>query len=180
MTWIETVDYDNAPAELKAFYSKDYQANGFLQNIFQALSLRPESLITLAEFRKTFAGDNSLLGRRKEELIHTTVSTLNNSRHCLNSHSEKLRLIAPQIADQVKEDWRLADLTADEQVMLEFCEKAILHRTDVTPADINLLRAAGFCDNEILEIVLHIAYRYFMNIIADVLGVEDEPVIAAG
>ncbi|MGD2156855.1 MAG: peroxidase-related enzyme [Anaerolineales bacterium] len=175
MTWIKTTPFEEASGKLKTFYKDDFDRNGFLQNIYQALSLRSESLIALAELRKTFAGENSLLGPRKEELIHTVVSVMNRCRHCTNSHAKKLKKITGPIAGQVKNDWRRADLNQEEIAMLDFCEKVTLNRQGLCNRDIELLRESGFSDCEILEIVLHVAYRHFMNIVADSLGVEDEP-----
>jgi uncharacterized peroxidase-related enzyme len=177
MTWIRTIPHDEATGELKAFYDSDLEKNGYVQNIFQALSLRPDSLLGLAELRATFAADKSLLGRRREELIHTAVSAMNKCRHCTNSHVEKLRKLAGEdIAHQVAQDWRQADLAPDEHIMLEFCEKITLQRQQLGSENIDTLRAAGFSDDQILEIVLHVAYRHFQNIVADALGVEDEPI----
>jgi uncharacterized peroxidase-related enzyme len=175
MPWIKTTSYEKASEKLKEFYQEDLDRNGFIQNIFQALSLRPDSLITLATFRKTFAGENSLLGPRKEELIHTVVSAMNQCRHCTHSHAKKLEKLAGSVAQQVKTNWRQADLTQQEIAMLDFCEKITLNRQALCDKDIVLLQKSGFSDCEILEIVLQVAYRHFMNIVADSLGVENEP-----
>jgi len=175
MTWIQTVPFNEATGELRKFFENDQHKNGYVQHILQALSLRPEALITLTTFRTTFAGDRSLLGRRKEELIHTVVSLTNGSRHCTNSHGEKLHKQDGDLAEQVLRDWRRAPLTVDEQAMLEFCEKLTRRADPMCQEDVDRLRAAGFSDDEILEIVLHVGYRLFMNAVADALGVEDEP-----
>ena len=175
--WIRTVPLVEAEGELKDFYNQFLHTNGFVQNIFQALSLKPESLAVISQLRASFAAGESPLGRRKEELIYTAVSVINQSRHCSNSHSRALaELTGQEFADQVLTNWRQAKLQPDERVMLEYCEKASLNRSNCKEDDLVKLRIAGFNDEQILEIVLHMAYRHFMNIVADALGVEDEPI----
>ena len=147
-------------------------------NIFQVLSLKPDALVALAGLRRKFGQGESPLGKRKEELIYVTVSALNNSSHCTNSHAVALAEQAgSKIADLIKQGkWQQSDLTPDESAMLAFCQKAVLRKEKMKSHDIVKLRDAGFSDEEILEITLHTAYRLFQNHMADTLGVEDEPV----
>jgi len=58
--------------------------------------------------------------------------------------------------------------------MLGFVEKLTLHPGDVTAADVELLRNAGFDDRAIHDICAIAAYFNFVNRIADGLGVELE------
>jgi len=59
--------------------------------------------------------------------------------------------------------------------MLEYVEKVTLRPADVTRADVDALRGAGFGDTAILDICQVAAYYAFVNRIADGLGVELEP-----
>ena len=59
--------------------------------------------------------------------------------------------------------------------MLEFAEKATRHPGEMTPVDLNALRAHGFSDVDILDIVHIMAYFNYINRVADSLGVEGEP-----
>ena len=58
--------------------------------------------------------------------------------------------------------------------MLAFTEKFTLTPSQVTDADIEALRQAGFRDEEILSIGLGAGYRNWVDRIADLLGVEEE------
>lgn len=59
--------------------------------------------------------------------------------------------------------------------MLEFAEKATLHPDRMTPVDLDGLRACGFDDEDILDIVHIMAYFNYINRVADSLGVAGEP-----
>ncbi len=59
--------------------------------------------------------------------------------------------------------------------MLEYVEKLTLEPWQVKEADIQVLRAAGFSDADILDINQITGYYAFVNRLADGLGVELEP-----
>lgn len=59
--------------------------------------------------------------------------------------------------------------------MLEFALKSTLQPSEMTPADLARLRACGFADEDILDIVHITAYFNYINRVADALGVDPEP-----
>lgn len=63
--------------------------------------------------------------------------------------------------------------------MLSYSEKLTLTPSDMTPADIEALRIAGFSDRDILDIAQVVAYYAYVNRIADGLGVAIEPWVQA-
>jgi len=75
---------------------------------------------------------------------------------------------------KVISNWRKADLDEQEKVMLAFTEKFTLSPGEITDADIEELRQAGFSEEEILSIALGAGYRNWVDRIADLLGVEEE------
>ncbi|HEY2921050.1 MAG TPA: hypothetical protein VGK77_18870 [Candidatus Binatia bacterium] len=75
---------------------------------------------------------------------------------------------------KVISNWREADLDDQEKAMLAFTEKFTLTPSQITDADIEPLRQAGFSDDEILSIGLGADYRNWVDRIADLLGVEEE------
>jgi len=59
--------------------------------------------------------------------------------------------------------------------MLHYVDKLTRTPADVTRADVDALRAAGFADADVLAICEVAAYYAYVNRIADGLGVELEP-----
>ena len=94
------------------------------------------------------------------------------------SHGEFLRkAIGDDVATvkQVQQDPSAAEtLTEQEKVMLAFVEKMTTASWSMQRADVEGLRAAGFPDVQILEIVQLTAWFNFMTRVADALGVEVE------
>ncbi len=78
---IQTVDEHEATGALKEVYEDIRQRRGHLPNIRRALSLRPEVIRGLEAFTSTITLGGSSLGRVREELIATVVSSLNRCKY---------------------------------------------------------------------------------------------------
>jgi uncharacterized protein YciW len=64
------------------------------------------------------------------------------------------------------------DLTQAEYAMLEYAEKLTLTPSNMREADVQKLRAAGWSDRDILDIVHVCAYFNFRARVVDGLGLE--------
>lgn len=63
--------------------------------------------------------------------------------------------------------------------MLEYAEKLALEPAQIRQADVDALRAVGFSDRAISDIVQTVAYFSYINRVAHGLGVDLEPEMAA-
>ncbi len=77
----------------------------------------------------------------------------------------------------VADDWRRAPLTPVDRALCEFASKLTLHQHEMSPADLDVLRAHGLDDRAIHDAVQVIAYFNYITRIADSLGVEPETFI---
>lgn len=73
------------------------------------------------------------------------------------------------------DDWQSAELSASDRRMLEFVERLTLRPGRVDQSDVDGLRAVGFTDTGIHDIVQVAALFSYYNRLADGLGAEDEP-----
>jgi uncharacterized peroxidase-related enzyme len=71
-------------------------------------------------------------------------------------------------------DYRKADITPTERVMLDYAVKLTRTPSDVSAQDITALREHGLNDRAIHDLCAVTAYFAFVNRIADGLGVELE------
>jgi uncharacterized peroxidase-related enzyme len=78
------------------------------------------------------------------------------------------------MAEAIRQDWRAADLTPEERVMLSYVEKLTLTPARVTREDVDALRAAGFDDRGVLQIAQITSFFAYFNRMADGLGVGRE------
>jgi uncharacterized peroxidase-related enzyme len=84
-----------------------------------------------------------------------------------------------ELTQQLKANYRKADVTEAEMAMLEFAELLTLEPSNVVEEDIERLRAHGWGDEDIVDIVHQTALFNYMTRIADGLGIELEPGMAA-
>ena len=85
-----------------------------------------------------------------------------------------------ELVDKLSTDYRLADLDPANRAMLDYVAKLTLTPHEMTPTDVDDLRAAGFSDRAILDIAQITAYYAYVNRIADGLGVSLESCWAEG
>ena len=71
-------------------------------------------------------------------------------------------------------DWRKAALTAADVALCTYAEKLTKTPQQMSPADLDVLRAQGFDDRGIHDATQVISYFNYINRIADALGVEPE------
>lgn len=71
-------------------------------------------------------------------------------------------------------NFRHAGLEPAEVAMMAFAEKITLHAYEVTPKDIEELRAHGFSDLEILDIAAVASSRNFFSKLVDAVGAEPD------
>ena len=77
----------------------------------------------------------------------------------------------------IARDWRTAPLTPVDRALCAFAAKLTHHPHDMTPADLDALRAHGLDDRALHDAVQVIAYFNYITRVADALGVEPEDFI---
>jgi uncharacterized peroxidase-related enzyme len=177
MPWIPCVDEEKATGVLADVYESARRRFTFVPDAVKVFSMRPEVAAAQDQLRGVLLGDASSLGARRADLIGTAVSGMNHCEYCGTAHSGLLVKRGDLDHDQavrVYRNWREVDLSESDQVMLRFAEKLTFTPASVTQADIEELRAHGFSDVNIFDIVLLSAYRNFMNRVNDGLGVIPE------
>ena len=95
----------------------------------------------------------------------------------MTHHRRGLRLLLKDddLLAHIESNWVTAGLDDRRLAMLRFAE--LLTRTPgaTCSADVDALRAAGFTDRDVLDIVDVTAYYAYANRIADGLGITLEP-----
>jgi len=143
------------PADIQQRINDVNDKAGFIPNVFLALAHRP------AEFRAFFAYHDALmeketpgLNKADREMIVVATSARNQCQYCVIAHGAILRIRAknPLIADQVATNYRKADISERQKVMLDFALKVSREAELVNDADYELLNAHEFDDEDIWDI----------------------------
>ncbi len=147
---------------------------GFIPNVFAVLAARPD------EFRAFFAYHDALmekeggLSKAEREMIVVVTSAANDCEYCVIAHGALVRIYSkrPKLADQLAVNYRTAALSERERVMLDFAVQVAVDPGSVEQADIEVLRAFGFDDDEIWDIGAISAFFGLSNRLAAVTGMR--------
>jgi uncharacterized peroxidase-related enzyme len=150
---------------------------GFIPNIFLALAHRP------AEFRAFFSYHDALmeksegLTKAEREMIVVATSGINQCTYCVVAHGAILRIREknPLIADQLATNYRKADITAKQSLMLDFAVKVSRQAHEIGESDMQALRENGFTMEEIWDIGSITALFSLSNRLANMANIKPNP-----
>jgi 4-carboxymuconolactone decarboxylase len=150
------------------------EKSGFVPNVFLVLARRPD------EFRAFFAYHDALmegpgnLTKAEREMIVVATSAANQCQYCVVAHGAILRIRArnPLIADQVAINYRKADITERQKAMLDFAMKVSQVAHAVAEDDIERLKAHGFDEEDVWDIVAITGLFGFSNRMANVMSIR--------
>lgn len=100
----------------------------------------------------------------------------------MESHAEFLRRVDldEELAAALRRDYTQAALAPADRAMLDYAAQLTRAAYQVTPADLDRLRAVGFDDRAILQINLIASWFNYINRVADGLGVGRGLATSAG
>ena len=167
-------DINDIPEDIRDRILAVQEKAGFVPNVFLALAHRPD------EFRAFFAYHDALmekeggLTKAEREMIVVTTSGENNCQYCVVAHGAILRIRAkhPLVADQVAVNYRKADITPRQRTMLDFAVKVCNESWAVSESDFQMMRDAGFSDEDIWDVAGITAFFGLSNRMANVLSME--------
>jgi uncharacterized peroxidase-related enzyme len=100
----------------------------------------------------------------------------------MEHHGEFLRKVSKNdtLVEQLKENWREADIEPRLQEMLDYAEQLTTQPSAVNNGHIEKLREIGLSDRDILDLNQVVSYFNYVNRVADGLGIELEPTFRKG
>ena len=162
------------------------QATGEAQELLQQLGTAPNFMKAMANSPSTLAGFialNSNLGRGKldvktRERIALAMSEANACQYCVSAHSA-LGSEAGLSEDEIAAARQGASADAKADAAVKFARAVLDNSGDVTSAEFNAVREAGFGDEEIIEIIAHVAINTWTNFIGKIGQIDiDFPEVA--
>ncbi|WIT14084.1 peroxidase-related enzyme [Paucibacter sediminis] len=134
------------PEDIRTRILAVQEKSGFVPNVFLVLAHRPD------EFRAFFAYHDALMEKKgnltkaEREMIVVATSNANQCQYCVVAHGAILRIRAknPLVADQVAINYRKADITPRQMVMLDFAMKVSAEAYAVGDDDFETLQRHGF------------------------------------
>lgn len=167
--FIKTIPEAEAEGTLREVYEGDQKSLGYVPNHAMVFSLRPEVLAAWRAFQGSIRKNLRL---RRYELVTLAAAQALHCRYCILAHGailnkngvglDQLRAILVNSHD--------AGLEPAEVAMMAFARKIVRGANEMSQADVDVLRALGLEDAEILDITLTATMRCFASKTFNALG----------
>jgi uncharacterized peroxidase-related enzyme len=160
---------DEVPAASQAILDTINRQLGFTPNLSRLLSLSPAALAGVTRLQNALS---QTLDEKTQIRIALVVSQVNGCNYCLSAHSyfgaKVHQLSHEEIA--LNRQGRSSDPKAN--AVVRFAKKVTETRGKVSDADLSAIRAAGYGDQQIIEIVSLVVQCLFTNFINNVADTD--------
>lgn len=152
---------ETAPAKAQPILENYEKALGMIPNFFALIAQSPDALKAVADMH---AALGKSLGHKTRERIHVMTAEVNGCNYCLSAHT----YLGAKLQGLTREDMELnreghsTDSQAD--AALQFAYKIATSRGHIEDADVEAVRAAGYTDTQIVDIVAETAFSFITNL----------------
>ncbi|NBD30941.1 MAG: peroxidase-related enzyme [Alphaproteobacteria bacterium] len=145
---------DPLPEDTQKYFAICQDKLGMVPNVLRAYAFDIDKLNAFTAMYNDLMLADSGLSKLEREMIAVVVSSINKCFYCLTAHGAAVRELSgdPQLGEMMVMNWRVAALDARQTAMLAFAEKITKVSAEITEADRQVLRDAGFSDRDIWDI----------------------------
>lgn len=160
MNRVSLIDRNQTTADRKALLDEIHGAFGTVPNMFRAVANSPAALKSMWGAFGALGGGR--LAATLGEQIAVAIADRNACEYCLAAHTALGRKAGASAEEmQAAQAGRSADPKTD--AALRFALKLVSDRGQVSAQDVDAMRAAGFDDEDLVEILAHVALNLFTN-----------------
>lgn len=160
MPRIEMQNPESTSGERREILGQIQSAFGTTPNMFKTIANSTPALKMMwASFG---ALGNGKLGAKLGEQIAVAVANVNRCEYCLAAHTALGK--GAGLTSEVMTNAQVGKSTeARTQAALAFAIKLVKEKANIAPDEISALKKVGFSDEEIAEILAHVALNIFTN-----------------
>lgn len=160
MSRVPLIDPNDTTADRQALLAQVHGAFGATPNMFKAVANSAAALNSMwGSFGALGAG---VIPARLGEQIAVAVANRNACEYCLAAHTALGRK-AGASAEEMAAAQGGESTDPKTTAALRFALKVVEARGQISDADVRTVREAGFSDEEIVEILAHVALNLFTN-----------------
>ncbi len=173
--FIRTVPYAEANGQLREFYENDVKNLGVASNTTRSFSLRPEIWEVWLGLVKAIRKKMRL---RDYELATFAAAQEMGCTFCMLAHGSVLQKnsVGAEQLEAMGKDFHHAGLEEKEVLMMDYAQKVVRDAPSTTQEDFDKLRAAGWTDEDILNITVTAAARSFASKVFDALRADPDAI----
>ena len=168
MNRVPLIDRNATSADRKALLDSIHAAFGSTPNMFRAVANSPAALKSMWSAFGALGG--GVIAPKLGEQIAVALADRNACEYCLAAHTALGRK-AGASAEEMQHAQAGESADAKTQTALHFALKLVNDRGQVGDGDVQGLRQVGFGDEEIVEILAHVALNLFTNYVNIALAV---------
>lgn len=173
MSWIQDATQDADPTgEVTEAFEKDRASLGHVANYTRVFAHRPAVLRAWQGLNGAIKG----MDPRRYEVATTAAALRLRSSYCALAHGRVLSEthMSPDAVRALAAGEESPELTEVDHAVARFAGKVAAGAADLRPADLDELRALGFADDEVLDVVLAAAARCFFSSVLEAVGAEPD------
>ena len=160
MPRLNSIDPKEATGKAKELLDGVKAKIGMVPNLMRTFANSPAALEGYLNFSGALGG--GLLDAKLREQIALTVADANSCEYCLSAHTAIGKMVGLNETELVASR-RAASSDAKTEAALKFAHQLVVKRGEVLNSEIADVRAAGYNDGEITEIVANVALNIFTN-----------------
>lgn len=177
MSRIAVPALDDSPAGSKATLDAVNKQLGVVPNLFRLIGNSPTVLNAFTSFQ---SATSKTLDVKTRERIALAVAQVNGCGYCLSAHTYLGTNLAKISPEEIALNRKGKSGDAKASAAVAFAYKVAQERGHVSDSDISAVRAAGYTDAQLVEIVALVAENSFTNYLNEVAKTEiDFPVVKA-
>ncbi|XP_033763153.1 uncharacterized protein LOC117344499 [Pecten maximus] len=115
-------DIEDLPQDMRDRMTEVEEKSGFMPNVFNAMSYRPDDLRCFMNYYDVVMGDRGNLTKADKEMIIVATSSENGCLYCIIAHGALHRIYSrnPHVADQLAANWKTSDIDGRQYAILDF------------------------------------------------------------
>lgn len=165
-----------APESSQSLLKAVEQQLGVVPNLFRLVAVNPAALEGYLGLSGALS--KGLLSVALREGIALAIAEVNGCEYCLSAHTYLGKALAKMEDAEVLANRKALSKDNKTGVALEFAVEVSLKRGQVTDELVQKVKAAGFSDAEIIEIILNVALNIWTNTLNNVANTEvDFPLV---
>lgn len=179
---LPVVEEHGASPEVQSLYKQfreDFD-RPHVPGILKCFATHPPLLQHMMGLAKSMLFIDGSLGRQHKEMISTFVSASNHCAYCTDSHAFAFRANGgtPSALDSVLAcDLNSPSITFQQRTLLNFAKKITEDSQSITPADIDVMRAASWTDLQIAEAIHVTALFAAFNRVVNAFGLPSQDLL---
>ena len=167
---------DTSPEASRPALNAVAKSLGFAPNLFRVVGNSPAALKGYLGIASALSG--AALDARTQERIALAIAEVNDCGYCRAAHVYLGRQAAKLDDAEITANRNGASNDLKANAAVRFAVQVVKSRGHVSDAELAGVRAAGYSDAEIIEIMLAVALNTFTNYVNEVAGTEiDFPVV---